>query len=71
MGNWNPRANELFVRAREIESSSERSAFLDDACGEDRSLREAVDGLLDAESAESAVSSIFWQPSKTARTTFM
>ena len=32
---WNPRANDLFLRALELRSPGERQAFLDDACAGD------------------------------------
>jgi serine/threonine protein kinase len=48
MANWNPRANELFLRAFEIEPADERRAFLDVECGRDTDLRREVESLLKA-----------------------
>jgi serine/threonine protein kinase len=48
MGGWNPQANELFLNALEIVSADERRAYLDTACGDDPSLRQAVEALLQA-----------------------
>src|SRR6516225_1043288 len=48
MANWNPRANELFLRAFEIGPADERQAFLDVECGQDTDLRREVDSLLKA-----------------------
>ncbi|HEY1376274.1 MAG TPA: serine/threonine-protein kinase, partial [Gemmataceae bacterium] len=47
MADWNPRANDLFLRAAEIESPEERRAFLDRECG-DAALRREVEALLAA-----------------------
>jgi serine/threonine protein kinase/DNA-binding SARP family transcriptional activator len=47
MTNWNPQANELFLRASEIEPD-ERRAFLDMECGHDTNLRRDVESLLKA-----------------------
>jgi eukaryotic-like serine/threonine-protein kinase len=48
MNTWNPRANELFLKAREFSSPAERREFLDGACAGDTTLRAEVEGLLDA-----------------------
>ncbi|HKB05422.1 MAG TPA: protein kinase [Gemmataceae bacterium] len=48
MTDWNPQANDLFLRARELSSGDERRRFLDDACAGDTALRGDVDGLLEA-----------------------
>src|SRR4051812_34447498 len=48
MANWNPRANEIFVRANEILLADERRAYLDQACADDADLRHVVDQLLRA-----------------------
>ena len=48
MTTWNPRANELFLAARELRSPSERGEFLDRACGGDAGLRAEVEALLEA-----------------------
>jgi serine/threonine protein kinase/Tfp pilus assembly protein PilF len=47
VADWNPRANDLFLRAAEIESPEERRAFLDRECG-DAALRREVEALLAA-----------------------
>jgi serine/threonine protein kinase/Tfp pilus assembly protein PilF len=48
MTTWNPRANELFLQARELRSPSERQLYLDGACAGDTGLRAEVEGLLEA-----------------------
>jgi serine/threonine protein kinase/WD40 repeat protein len=48
MPTWNPQANDLFLRAAEIESADERREFLDRECGGDRELRRQVESLLAA-----------------------
>jgi tetratricopeptide (TPR) repeat protein/serine/threonine protein kinase len=48
MTTWNPRANELFLQARELRSLGERQQYLDGACAGDTALRADVDGLLAA-----------------------
>ena len=45
MDDWNPRANEIFARALEIEPEA-RAVLLDELCGEDKSLRAFVEELL-------------------------
>jgi hypothetical protein len=50
MPSWNPWANELFLKALERRSETERQAFLDDACAGDAALRVEVEALLDASS---------------------
>src|SRR5262245_3848832 len=45
---WNPQANEIFLRAVEIESADQRSDFVDQACAADSGLRAEVMALLDA-----------------------
>ena len=45
MPHWNPRANDLFLRAVEIGSPTERQAFLDRECG-DAGCRGEVEELL-------------------------
>jgi tetratricopeptide (TPR) repeat protein len=47
MADWNPRANDLFLKAAEIGSPGERQAYLDRECG-DPGLRSEVDALLAA-----------------------
>jgi WD40 repeat protein/serine/threonine protein kinase len=46
MADWNPLANDLFLRAAEIEVPAERRAFLDQQCGGDGVLRAQVESLL-------------------------
>jgi serine/threonine protein kinase/tetratricopeptide (TPR) repeat protein len=48
MTTWNPRANELFLKALELRSAGERQEYLDGACGGDTALRAEVDSLLEA-----------------------
>src|SRR5262245_13615860 len=43
-----PDVNSIFGRALEIESSTGRAAYLDEACGSDAGLRAEVEGLLAA-----------------------
>ena len=47
---WNRRANELFLQALEIHSSSDREGYLDSVCAGDLGLRAEVESLLDASS---------------------
>jgi hypothetical protein len=39
MATWDPRANELFLQARQLRSADEPHAFLDEVCGGDTALR--------------------------------
>ena len=48
MTTWNPRANELFLKAMELRSFEERRALLDQDCGADEALRDEVERLLEA-----------------------
>ncbi len=48
MVEWNPRANELFLNAVELQTPEKRTAYLDSACGQDAALRQAVEALLQA-----------------------
>jgi serine/threonine protein kinase/WD40 repeat protein len=48
MIDWNPRANDLFLRAAALETPAERRDFLDQHCGADAALRRQVEALLDA-----------------------
>src|SRR6516165_9104095 len=48
MSDWDPEANELFLRALEITDPDERRRFLDAACAADSARRARVDGLLRA-----------------------
>jgi serine/threonine protein kinase/tetratricopeptide (TPR) repeat protein len=48
MATWNPQANELFLKALEIRSETERQAYLAEACAGNAPLRAEVDSMLDA-----------------------
>ncbi|QDT53835.1 Serine/threonine-protein kinase PknB [Caulifigura coniformis] len=48
MSDWNERANEIFLKATEIEDAQERLEFLAEACRDDAGLRQSVDELLQA-----------------------
>jgi serine/threonine protein kinase/Flp pilus assembly protein TadD len=48
MATWDPRANELFLKALELSSAAERRAFLDRECVDYPELRAEVDSLLEA-----------------------
>ena len=48
MATWNPRANDLFLKAMELRSLEERRALLDRDCGADEALRAEVEQLLEA-----------------------
>jgi serine/threonine protein kinase len=48
MADWNPRVNELFLRAFELSDPEARGAFLDCECGGDADLQRAVTTLLRA-----------------------
>jgi hypothetical protein len=43
---WNPRANNLFLKALELRSADERRQYLHDACAGDTALRAEVEALL-------------------------
>ena len=47
MADWNPRANDLFLKALDV-ADPDRPAFLAGECGGDADLRKAVDTLLNA-----------------------
>lgn len=49
MFEWSPRANSLFLSARELSSGEARERYLDGACGDDHILRSAVQSLLEAD----------------------
>src|SRR5918993_783040 len=51
MSAWNEKANEMFLRAIDIESDEERASFLADACAADSDLRVSVETLLNAHRA--------------------
>ncbi len=48
MSAWNPKANEIFLRAAEIISPDDRGRYLDEACQADAELRAEVESLLAA-----------------------
>src|SRR5437870_1672992 len=48
MPTWDPRANDLFLKALELRSADERRDYLDGACAGDAALRAEVESLLDA-----------------------
>ncbi len=48
---WNPKANELFLAALDIEAPDARQIHLDAACGIDADLRKQVEALLQAHAA--------------------
>src|SRR5215204_3316274 len=45
---WDPRANDLFLKALDLPAGGDRRAYLDGACGGDAALRAEVESLLDA-----------------------
>jgi serine/threonine protein kinase/Flp pilus assembly protein TadD len=49
MPTWDPRANELFLEARELPTADERREFLDRVCADDAALREDIQSLLDVD----------------------
>jgi serine/threonine protein kinase len=63
MANWNPRANDVFLRAAEVEAPAERRLFLDQQCGADAALRAQVESLL---AASARVGSFLNQPAAQA-----
>jgi eukaryotic-like serine/threonine-protein kinase len=48
MTTWNPRANDLFLKALALPSPGERLALLDQECAGDAALRAEVDAMLEA-----------------------
>ncbi len=48
MMTWNPRANDLFLKALELRPAAERREFLEGACAGDAALRAEVEALLEA-----------------------
>ena len=56
MAAWNPRANDIFLRALEIHESDERHTFLNQACDGAAELRSEVEELLQA----SERPEVFW-----------
>jgi WD40 repeat protein/serine/threonine protein kinase len=51
MRDWNPHANDVFLRAIELTSAQERRDFIDSACGDDAGLRAQLLALLRAHEA--------------------
>ena len=48
MTTWDPRANDLFLKALELPSADKRQEYLNGACAEDAALRAEVEALLEA-----------------------
>ncbi len=48
MAAWNPQANEIFLKAVEIQSLDDRRTYLDEACHGDAQLRGQVEALIAA-----------------------
>ncbi len=48
MTTWDPRANDLFLKALELRSADKRQEYLNGACAEDAALRAEVEALLEA-----------------------
>src|SRR3954453_7307870 len=48
MTTWNPRANDMFLKAAEMGSPDGRREFLDRECAGDPALRSEVEALLEA-----------------------
>ena len=48
MATWNPRANDIFLDAREVRDPAARSAMVDEACRGEPELRDQVRALLAA-----------------------
>ena len=48
MATWEPRANELFLRAADVTDPADRAALLERECANDPALRRQVESLLDA-----------------------
>jgi serine/threonine protein kinase len=63
MAEWNSQANDLFLRAAEVESPDERRLFLDQQCSDDAALRAQVESLL---AASAKVGSFLSQPAARA-----
>ncbi len=59
MAEWNSQANDLFLRAVEVELPAERRLFLEQQCGDDKALRAQVESLL---AASAKVGSFLEQP---------
>src|SRR5262245_5039773 len=48
MTSWDPRANDLFLKALELRSPGERQRYLDEACAGNAALRAEVESLFEA-----------------------
>ena len=48
MARWNPKANEIFLKALEVEPTNGRQAFIDEAADGDPELRAQVNSLVEA-----------------------
>src|SRR3954464_10853409 len=48
MSAWNPRANQIYLEAIELDSPARRHALIEEACGEDDALRAEVESLIAA-----------------------
>jgi serine/threonine protein kinase len=48
MANWNPQANDIFLKALETHATPQRKSYLNEACGADADLRAQVESLLRA-----------------------
>src|ERR1044072_7862498 len=48
MAEWNPQANDIFLKALDFPSGEARASYLKDACGLDAELRAQVESLLAA-----------------------
>jgi eukaryotic-like serine/threonine-protein kinase len=64
---WNPRANELFLKAVPLRSLEKRQALLDQECGADEALRAEIERLLEA--SDRAGSFLDWPAVKVGITT--
>src|SRR5687767_15884554 len=51
MAAWNERANEMFLKALDLESDEQRARYLDEACTAEPDLRVSVETLLKAHGA--------------------
>jgi serine/threonine protein kinase/uncharacterized protein HemY len=49
MSDWNPRANEIFLKALEFDSQEERQAYIEEACSDSPDIRREVQSLLEAD----------------------
>ena len=66
MTDWNPRANQIFLNALDLETEEERHAYLHETCGEDHALRAEDEGLLQADTdAEGFLNQTLREPGQT------